>query len=67
LVECIAAAVEVVQKSKNHPASIDNPHRKCEILHRFAGLTKDKELFYVQIKEEKKSGKKHFMSCFPAE
>jgi len=35
------------------------------MLHRFAGLTKEKELFYVQVKKEKKSGKKYFMSCFP--
>ena len=52
---------------KNHPLSEENPHKKSEILHRFAGLTKDKELFYVQIKENKRNNKKYFMSCFPLE
>ncbi len=59
------AALELVVKSKNNPTSEENPHRKSELLHRFAGLTKEKELFYVQIKEEKQSNKKYFMSCFP--
>ena len=60
-----AVAVEVIRKSRNHPTSEENPHKKGEILHRFAGLTKEKELFYVQIKEDKRSGRKYFMSCFP--
>jgi len=59
------AAIEVIRKSRDHPASEDNPHKRGELLHRFAGLTKDGELFYVQIKEDKRSGKKYFMSCFP--
>lgn len=61
------AAVEVIQKSRNEPVSQENSHKRGEILHRFAGLTKQKELFYVQIKEEKRSGRKYFMSCFPQE
>ena len=59
------ASLEVIRKSRNNPVSEENPHKKNEILHRFAGLTKDKELFFVQIKENKKSGRKYFMSCFP--
>jgi len=59
------AAIEVIKESRNHPTSCDNPHRKGEVLHRFAGITKEKELFYAQIKEDKRSGKKYFMSCFP--
>jgi len=61
------AALEVIRESRNHPTSEENPHKKGELLHRFAGLTKDKELFYMQIKEDKRSGGKYFMSCFPAE
>lgn len=61
------AAIEVIEKSRNHPISQDNPHKKGEILHRFGGLTKDRELFYIQIKEDKRSGKRYLMSCFPAE
>ena len=60
-----AAAIEVIKKSRNHPTSEENPHKKGEMLHRFAGLTQERELFYVQIKENKRSGGKYFMSCFP--
>jgi len=63
----LAPALEIIKNSKNHPLSEENPHKKSEILHRFAGLTKDKELFYVQIKENKRNNKKYFMSCFPLE
>ncbi len=30
------AALEVIKESRNHPTSQENPHRKGEILHRFA-------------------------------
>ncbi len=62
------AAVELIKYSKNKPVSKPNPN-KNEIYHRFAGLTSDKELFYVQIKEVKRGGRKpkYFMSCFPPE
>ena len=61
----LKASIEVIKNSKNDPISQENPHKNSEILHRFAGLTKSKELFYVQNKEDKRSGKKYFMSCFP--
>jgi len=59
-----SCAIELIEKSRNEPISKENPNRRSEILHRFAGLTKDKELFFVQIKENKKTGRKYFMSCF---
>lgn len=59
------AAIDVIKNSKNIPISKQNPNKNNEILHRFFGLTKNREIFYVQIKEDKKSGKKYFMSCFP--
>jgi hypothetical protein len=37
------------------------------MLHRFAGVTKDGYLFFVQIKEELRSGRKFFMSAFSPE
>ena len=58
-------AIDLIKNSRNHPVSEENPHKQSEVLHRFIGLTKEKELFYVQIKENKKSNKKYFMSCFP--
>lgn len=60
-------AIELIRYSHNQPASKENPNRRSEMLHRFAGLTKNKELFFIQIKENKKSGQKHLMSIFPAE
>lgn len=60
-----SAALELISKTMNSPISKQNLNKKDEILHRFAGLTLEKELFYLQIKEDKRSGKKYFMSCFP--
>lgn len=59
------AATDVIKNSRNAPISKQNPNKNNEILHRFFGLTKNKEIFYIQIKEDRKSGKKYFMSCFP--
>ena len=61
------ASIEVLRYSRNHPATKENPNKKSELLHRFAGLTKEKEIFYVQVKENKRTGRKYFMSCFPPE
>jgi len=60
-----AAALDVIQYSKNAPSSKQNPNKRTEVLHRFAGLTKEGELFYVQVKENTRSKKKYFISCFP--
>jgi hypothetical protein len=60
-------AIDLIKNSKLEPISKQNPNKPTEMLHRFAGLTKDKELFFVQIKEDKKTSQKHFMSVFPPE
>ncbi|MEK7189839.1 MAG: hypothetical protein AAB666_02555 [Patescibacteria group bacterium] len=60
-------AIELIQHTKFDPESKENVDRKSEILHRFAGKTKNGEMFFVQIKEDKKSGQKWFMSVFPIE
>lgn len=59
------AALELLRYSRNHPTTKENPNNESEILHRFSGLTKEKEQFFVQVKEDKRSGRKYFMSCFP--
>ncbi len=59
------AAVELIRYSHFEPTSKENPNKRSEILHRFAGVTNDNELFYVQIKEDKKSGQKYLISIFP--
>ena len=50
-----SAAIEVIKNSRITPTSKENPNNRSEILHRFLGLTKNKGLFYVQIKEDKKA------------
>ncbi|MBI5254723.1 hypothetical protein HY932_03030 [Candidatus Falkowbacteria bacterium] len=58
-------ALELIQKSSVEPISKENPNRKGEIVHRFAGGTPDNELFFVQIKEVKRTGEKWLISVFP--
>ena len=61
----LPAAIDLIRHSRFEPTSKENPNNRSEILHRFAGTTIDDELFYVQIKEDKKSGQKFFISVFP--
>lgn len=60
-----AAAIELIQNSKFDPKSKDNPNKPGEMLHRFTGITNDHYLFHVQIKIDKQSGRKDFISVFP--
>lgn len=60
-------ALDLIRNSKLEPTSKQNPNKKQEILHKFAGLAKNKEVFYVQISENKKTDQKYFMSVFPPE
>ncbi len=59
------SAIELIKKSRFEPTSKENPNRRSEILHRFAGTTKDNEVFFVQIKENKNTGQKFLISIFP--
>lgn len=58
-------AIELIENSKCKPTTKQNPNRKKEIVHRFAGVTPKNHIFYVQIKEDRK-GQKWLMSIFPA-
>ena len=58
-------AVDLIKNSQISPISKENIDNRNEIVHRFTGQTINKEIFFVQIKEQKKTGKKYFMSCFP--
>jgi len=62
-----ACGMELIQKSRLEPISKENPNKSGEILHRFAGTSADNELFFVQIKEDKKTNKKWLISIFPIE
>ncbi len=58
-------ALDLIANSRVEPYSFQNPMTNKEILHRFAGLSKEGEMFYVQIKEDKRTDQKHFISVFP--
>lgn len=60
------AALEVVKNSTYHPKTAQNPNKTDELLHRFGDITKEGHKFYVQIKENMRTGAKQFMSIFPA-
>lgn len=60
----LPCALELIERSRNHPTMRVNPNNKHEILYRFAGLTSGKELFRVQIKENTKTGNRYLMSTF---
>jgi hypothetical protein len=57
------AAIELVKRSRNKPVIFANSNKSGEILYKFIGLTAEKDMFFVQIKEDKR-GRKYFMSCF---
>jgi hypothetical protein len=59
-------AIELIQESRYGPTSKKDIENKNIILHRFAGIVED-ELFFVQIKESLKSGRKDFVSVFPVD
>lgn len=58
-------ALELLQKSTIEPSSKQNPNKPGESLHRFLGITPQRELFCVQVKENKKNNKKWLLSIFP--
>lgn len=60
-------AIDLIKNSKFIPTSKENPNDKNEILHRFGGITADNDIFYVQIKEDKKTDQKFLISVFPEE
>ena len=60
-------AIELLQNSRLEPISRMNPNGKNEVVHRFGGITSTNELFYVQVKEDVKTGRKYFMSVFSSE
>src|SRR3990167_270431 len=45
-------AIELIKNSKNEPTVKENPNRRGETLYKFAGLTAEKEIFFVQIKKD---------------
>ncbi len=61
----LPCGIELIQRSREEPTTKANPNKRGELLHRFVGVAPDGQNFVVQVKEDKKSGKKYFLSVFP--
>jgi hypothetical protein len=60
-----ACGIDLLQHSTVAPTIIFNVQKPNEQLYRFTGQTRDGELFFVQIKEQRKTKRKFLMSIFP--
>ncbi len=58
-------AIDVLRNCRAIPDSMQNPNNRAEMLHRLSAMTHDGVMFNVQIKEDKKTGRKDFISVFP--
>jgi hypothetical protein len=59
-----AAGTELIMNSRIDPETIFSKDSPSILLHRFYGVTRDKVAFCVQIKQDKKTGRKDLMSIF---
>lgn len=64
-VKYFPCALDLIRNSHFDPLSKENPNKKSETLHRFTGITSDGNIFYVQIKEDKRTNEKYLISVFP--
>jgi hypothetical protein len=58
------AAIDLLRNSYCEPETIFKKDDMSVLLHRFYGTTKDGVSFCVQVKHDKRSGRKDFMSVF---
>lgn len=58
------AAIDLLRNSHCEPDTIFKNEDLSTLLHRFYGITKDGVEFCVQVKQNKRSGRKDFMSVF---
>jgi hypothetical protein len=63
-VEVYKAALDLLRNSTSYPDSSIESTQQDVFLHRFYGATIDGEEFCVQVKVDKRSGRKDFMSVF---
>jgi len=61
----LPAAVDLLMHSQ-YPPQVEPYKDKGSVYYRFMGRNTNKELFYVQVKEDIKTGEKNFVSAFPA-
>ncbi len=62
-----SCAMELILNSNHEPTAKENPNKTSEVLYRFVGISKSGKRFFVQIKENKRSGEKFLISIFPDE
>ena len=48
------AGIELLREIRQEPITKSNPNKPNELLHRFAGVTIQGDLFYIQVKENTK-------------
>lgn len=60
-----SCGIELLRSTRQLPTTKRNPNSSNELLHRFAGVAANGELFYIQIKENTRSKRKDLMSIFP--
>jgi hypothetical protein len=56
--------IELLRHSTIEPETRENPNGANELVHRFTGQTSDGKIFWVQVKENKRTGAKYLMSIF---
>lgn len=61
-----ACGIELLRETRQLPVTKKNPNKASELLHRFAGITSNGDLFYIQVKENTRTKRKDLMSIFPA-
>ena len=61
-----SAALDLLRNTTFTGESVIERNNPDVFLHRFAGQTLDGQHFYVQVKDNRRSGRKDFMSVFPA-
>lgn len=60
-----ACGIDLIRNSIVSPVSFQNPSNSDELLHRFQGISSDGQKYAVQIKDNKKTNRKDFISVFP--
>jgi len=61
----LPCGLDLIRHSHQTPISKENVDRHGEILHRFHGITEDGQIYFVQVKETKRTNRKELMSVFP--
>lgn len=58
------AAIDLLRNTREEPETIFSKSKMSILLHRFYGKTKEGIEFCVQVKQDKRTGRKDFMSVF---